>query len=87
MLVICNKHNTKFCTGSSCEHYNPHELQINEVIDYSKMDCSEQVCLGLDDKYHPVKCVEWIKSKDDAIEYECEWLLKESCELNETTNI
>ena len=46
-----------------CEHYNPHELRINEMIDYSKIDYSADVCLGLDNKYHAVKCVEWIERK------------------------
>jgi hypothetical protein len=56
MLVRCNKYKAKFCRGSSCEHYYPHELHINEILNYSKIDCSADVCLGLDDKYHPVKC-------------------------------
>ena len=64
MIVRYNKYNAKFCIGSSCEHYNPHELRINEMIDYSKIDCSADVCLGLDDKYHAVKCVEWIERKE-----------------------
>ena len=63
MLVRCNKYKAKFCRGSSCEHYYPHEFQAGDINKSWDSKCDNGMCEDNDNKFHAVKCVEWIERK------------------------
>lgn len=64
MLVRCNKYKAKFCRGSSCEHYYPHEFKDGD--DIWNVNCSDGVCENPEGKFHAVKCIEWIKNDKEV---------------------